>query len=179
MKGIRDPEPRAGNSGRRTECKEADRPISGTPSETRPGFRILLIDDMEPLLRILEKGLQRYGQTVFTASSGQEGLEIVKSHPIDAVVCDLGMPGMDGWSVAEAVQDYCREQGIPKISFILLTGLGASISHTARDLRQLGVDVVLEKPVEILALIQTVAEAVQNSLKEHGADGAEPTLGPI
>lgn len=179
MKEIRDSGPRAGNSGGRTECNEADRPVSGTPSEQRPRFRILLIDDMEPLLRILEKGLQRYGHTVFTGSSGQEGLEIVKSRPIDAVVCDLGMPGMDGWRVAQAVKDYCREQGISKISFILLTGLGASISHTARDLRQLGVDAMLEKPVEILVLIQTVAEAVQISLKEHAEDDAESSLGPI
>ena len=170
MKEIRDSGPRAGNSGGRTECNEADRPVSGTPSEQRPRFRILLIDDMEPLLRILEKGLQRYGHTVFTGSSGQEGLEIVKSRPIDAVVCDLGMPGMDGWRVAQAVKDYCREQGISKISFI---------SHTARDLRQLGVDAMLEKPVEILVLIQTVAEAVQISLKEHAEDDAESSLGPI
>jgi CheY-like chemotaxis protein len=138
---------------------------NATPAEEAAafrGFRILLIDDVEPLLKIMAKGLTRYGQRVFPAISGQAGLEILKAHPVDVVVCDMGMPVMDGWKVAEEVQSFCRDKGIPRIPFILLTGWAAELSGSPRNLANLGVDMIMDKPVEIPALIRAVAEVVSN-----------------
>lgn len=131
---------------------------------TFPGFRILLIDDVEPLLKIMTKGLTRSGQKVFPAISGQAGLEILKSHPVEVVVCDMGMPVMDGWKVAEGVRSLCRDKGISRIPFILLTGWAAELSTSAGSLADTGVDMIMDKPVEIPALIRAVAELASNRL---------------
>jgi CheY-like chemotaxis protein len=111
-------------------------------------LNILFIDDMKPLVTIMESGLEKCGQTVFSAVSGGEGIEIFKSNPIDVVVCDLGMEGMDGWEVGKAILDECRERGIPKTPFILLTGWGYDLSYQEK-ISESGVDAILEKPIEI------------------------------
>lgn len=139
-----------------------------TPAEEAPafpGFRILLIDDVESLLKIMAKGLTRYGQTVFPAISGQAGLEILKSHPVDVVVCDMGMPVVDGWKVADEVRSFCCDTGIPRIPFILLTGWAAELSTSARNFANMGVDMIMDKPVEIPALIRAVAEVVSSRVE--------------
>jgi CheY-like chemotaxis protein len=60
------------------------------------GLRLLFVDD-EPSLR---SGMQAFGEmrgfTVVTASDGIEALDLVRTAAVDAVVCDLRMPGMDG-----------------------------------------------------------------------------------
>jgi two-component system NtrC family sensor kinase len=60
------------------------------------GIRLLFIDD-EPSLR---SGVQAFGQlrgfTVLTAENGIQGLDMIRQSPVDAIVCDLRMPGMDG-----------------------------------------------------------------------------------
>ena len=60
------------------------------------GIRLLFIDD-EPSLR---SGVQAYGKlrgfTVLTAENGIQGLEMIRRSPVDAIVCDFRMPGMDG-----------------------------------------------------------------------------------
>jgi two-component system NtrC family sensor kinase len=60
------------------------------------GLRLLFIDD-EPVLRT---GLEAFGKmrgfTVLTAGDGVEGLEVLQRYSVDAIVCDLRMPGMDG-----------------------------------------------------------------------------------
>jgi len=85
-------------------------------------LRILAIDDREPYLRMLEAGLAQFEQTPLTASSGIEGLQVFRETPVDVVVCDQGMPELDGWEVARRVKEICRGKEIPKTLFILLTG---------------------------------------------------------
>jgi DNA-binding response OmpR family regulator len=62
------------------------------------GIRLLFVDD-EPALR---SGMEAFGRvrgfTVVTASDGVEGLSQTRNNGVDAVVCDLRMPGMDGYS---------------------------------------------------------------------------------
>lgn len=121
---------------------------------------ILLIDDMQPLLDVMKTGLVECNQTVFTALSGQEGLESFKQNPVDLVVCDLGMPGMNGWQVAESLKGLCNEMGIPKPPFIILTGWGDQ-SNGKDSHSESGVDAVVEKPVDILKLLRIIKEVVE------------------
>lgn len=127
-------------------------------TESRTMYSILLIDDMKPLVMIMESGLKRLGQRVFSAYSGQEGLDLYQNKDFDVVICDLGMEGLSGWDVGKAVKELCAKQGKPKTPFILLTGWGCDFEDEA-DLTRAGVDVVLEKPVELdnlLKILQTL-----------------------
>ncbi len=114
---------------------------------------------MKPLVMIMESGLKRLGQQVFSAYSGQEGLDLYRNKDFDVVICDLGMEGLSGWDVGKAVKDLCADQGKPKTPFILLTGWGCNFEDES-DLAGAGVDVVLEKPVELSNLLTILQEII-------------------
>jgi two-component system cell cycle sensor histidine kinase/response regulator CckA len=122
-----------------------------------PGKTILVIDDMESVLDILKAGLTRSGHVVVTATSGQQGLDIFKENPIDLVICDLGMPGINGWEVGRRIRSLCEERGIPKTPFILLTGWGGQKTE-AEKIAESGVDAVAEKPVNIGIMLDVVRQ---------------------
>jgi CheY-like chemotaxis protein len=81
-------------------------PELGAPILRSPvaGIRLLFIDD-EPTLRA---GMQAFGElrgfTVLTARDGFAGLEMVRTSSVDAIVCDLLMPGMDGAAFHELLR---------------------------------------------------------------------------
>ncbi len=142
-------------------------PAARKPAWPRPGLRsrrpvefkprILVIDDVEPLVALLKEALADYGEIVFTASSGKSGVGLFKRNPVDLVICDLGMEGMNGWQVGEAIKAFAEEKGIPKPLFILLTGWGGQV-HQQRNISASGVDAIVEKPVDIPALLAVVQE---------------------
>ncbi len=125
-------------------------------------YSILLIDDVGSLLRIMATGIRSMGHEVYTATSGEEGMEIFRSNHIDAVVCDLGMEGMDGWEVSEAVSRECNKKGFPKTPFVLLTGWGGEIQDDEKPER-FGVDRVIEKPADLFRLLEVIDEIVARS----------------
>ncbi|MBP7779565.1 MAG: sigma-54-dependent Fis family transcriptional regulator [Acidobacteria bacterium] len=70
---------------------------------------ILIIDDEEIMREILDTLLTREGYRVRLAASGPEGLEVVRSTPVDAVIVDVMMPGMDGLAVLDAIRNIDDE----------------------------------------------------------------------
>jgi len=65
---------------------------------------VLCIDDEVVGLQVRKMILERAGYTVLTAPDGPSGLEIFADHPIEAVILDYSMPGMDGGQVAAAMR---------------------------------------------------------------------------
>jgi DNA-binding response OmpR family regulator len=122
---------------------------------------VLIIDDMEYLLMMLVEGLMEFGYTVFKAQSGERGLEIARDQPVDVVICDLGMPVMNGWEVGRRIKHFCEERDIAEISFIFLTGLGGQVEETEK-ISESGVDEVIEKPINIKELLDLVARTSRN-----------------
>jgi two-component system NtrC family sensor kinase len=90
------------------EEQPADQPVPEASTIPRrsplAGLRVLLIDD-EPTLR---SGIQAFGQlrgfTVLAAESGLQGLDMIRTSQVDAIVCDLRMPGMDGAAFHERLR---------------------------------------------------------------------------
>jgi len=114
-------------------------------------MRVLLIDDEKELVATLSERLDLRGVDNHWATSGENGLELVREHRYDWVVVDLKMPGLGGLETIEAIK---RIQ--PQTRIILLTG------HSAREdldkALNLGADEYLVKPVEIddlLGLMQS------------------------
>ncbi len=123
-------------------------------------YRILLIDDDKPVVNILGKGLTRLGNKTFVAFSGPQGLEILEEHNVDAIICDLGMEGMDGWEVSGEVLSVCVEKGIPKPPFILLTGWAGQLAED-EILYHPHVDKIVEKPITIVNLLDIVQKEIE------------------
>lgn len=121
---------------------------------------ILVIDDREVLVHMIARGLTRYGQKVLPALSGRRGIEIFQQDGVDAVLCDLKMPGMDGWAVGRAVAEICRTNGRPKTPFILVTGSIDAITNSM--LVQSEVDAVVPKPAEISRILKVIYEILRD-----------------
>jgi CheY-like chemotaxis protein len=118
-------------------------------------LRILVVDDMAPVVSMLKDGLTEFGQTVYTALSGSDALHIFREEPVDVIICDLSMPGMNGWEVGKAVKRTCEERGIHKIPFIILTGWGGQVKDNKRIIES-GVDEIVEKPIDVPDLLDIV-----------------------
>lgn len=131
---------------------------------------ILLIDDMTPLLEVLKEGLAAMGQTVFTANTGKNGLNIFQENSIDVVVCDLGMEEMNGWQVASNISRIIKNQGRNHVPFILLTGWAGQTTPLKASSHG-GVDRVVEKPVIVTDLLKIIMEEVKKSLQEEEKSG--------
>jgi CheY-like chemotaxis protein len=146
----------------------AHEPVTKTeqPSMSTSGDRltILVIEDELHIATLLERILAKAGHQVFTALSGQDGLAIFNKEPVDLVISDLGMPGMNGWDVGKAIRSVCQERGVSKPPFILLTGYGAQELEREKSVES-GVDAVVAKPIDRATVLATVQEiAVQFSI---------------
>ena len=57
---------------------------------------VLVVDDDDPIRKLIELELQDEGYKVLTASNAQDALKLVQAEPLDLVILDIRMPGMDG-----------------------------------------------------------------------------------
>lgn len=137
-----------------------DMPADSARHVERPFDReltILLIDDMEPLVEMMTTGLTERKQSVITALSGRAGIEVFKKNRVDLVICDLGMPDMNGWQVTRSLKELCHEMGIPKPPFIVLTGWSVRRQESEKR-SECGVDAVVEKPVDVARLLDVICD---------------------
>ena len=68
-------------------------------------MRLLVVEDDAKLARALERGLQREGYAVDLAGTGDDALSQATANDYDAVVLDVMLPGMDGFSVCAAMRE--------------------------------------------------------------------------
>jgi DNA-binding NtrC family response regulator len=121
--------------------------------------KILVVDDEEIVLKSCRKILGSDKYDIFTALSGQEAFDLLAKEPIDIVITDIKMPGMDGMEVLNRIKkDY------PDILVIMITGY--STVQSAVQAMKLGafdyipkpftpdeVQVVVEKALEKKSLV--------------------------
>ena len=131
----------------------AAEPAASTPPNAlgaaRTGARVLVIDDESHNLELCQHILERHGHEVATATSGVDGIELVKEASFDLVITDLGMPGLTGWDVARQVK-----AARPSTRVILLSGWG--VQQEESQLREAGVDAAIAKPVGSRKLLDEV-----------------------
>src|SRR5262249_10606729 len=109
-------------------------------------MRILVVEDDTKMAELLRRGLTAEGHTVTIASDGVKALEQSQSLPLDAIVLDIMLPGMDGLNVAKQL----RAKGL-QIPILMLTARD-STRDIVRGL-DVGADDYLTKPFsfEVLA----------------------------
>jgi two-component system, cell cycle sensor histidine kinase and response regulator CckA len=122
-----------------------------------PALKILCIDDNESVLDIITAMLTENDHSVTTASSGKQGLELFfnqarTGNPFDLVITDLGMPYMDGKSVAEGIK-----LGYPHIPIILITGWGSFIEEGSIK----SIDYILKKPITMESLNLAIEQVLK------------------
>lgn len=132
---------------------ESEIPEDVVSSGLRSGpINILLVDDDHETARGLARALTALGHRVTTFHSGHEAVSTIEHQRFDVVLSDIGMPGMSGFDLLDAVR---RRDG--QVPVVLLTG-DPTVSTAARAL-EVGAFRYVIKPVEMSKLTSVVEKA--------------------
>jgi CheY-like chemotaxis protein len=113
--------------------------------------RALIVDDAPDVVEMLAMLLRHSGYEVTTASSAPDALDAAQGGLFDVIVSDIGMPGMNGYDLAEALRALPDYGAVPMIA---LTGF-AMYADRERAL-QAGFNAFLAKPINPPALIELI-----------------------
>ena len=103
---------------------------------------ILIVDD-DPAMRLaMEESLRTLGARLVTAGSGEEALRRVRDEDFAAILMDVRMPGLDGFTTARMIRDSIRSRHTP---IIFLTSAREDLETMSRSYRAGAVDYI-EKP---------------------------------
>lgn len=121
------------------------------------GCALLVVDDDVDALELYARALRRLGATVKTASSAEMAREILDGWQPDVMLCDLHLPGIDGYDLIRAIRGDARLERLPVIAI----SAGHPTIERDRSLRA-GFAAHLAKPSklsEIVALVASIAAA--------------------
>ncbi|WP_437933762.1 response regulator transcription factor [Sorangium sp. So ce341] len=134
--------------------------------------RILLVDDDASLLEVLALAFQEAGHATLSARDGTAALALVRKERPEAVVCDVNMPGLDGFSLCRRL----REQG-DAVPLILLTSRDSEIDETLG--LDLGADDYIAKPFSMRVLLARVAALLRRDALRRRAEAEPAPPAPI
>ena len=120
-------------------------------------MKILICDDEELIRNVIKEYLKIEHYDVYEASSGDEGIEIVKNKDIDLVIMDIMMPGMDGYQATKEIKK------IKDIPFIMLSARGEEFDKLYGF--DIGIDDYVTKPFspkELVARIKAITKRISS-----------------
>ena len=117
---------------------------------------ILVVDDIDQNIRLMEAKLLNEYYVVYTATSGKQALEILKSYKIDVVLLDCMMPEMDGFETCKLIKSNPDTTHIP---VVIVTAL-SDIEDRVRGL-EVGADEFLTKPIDDVSLFARIKSLVR------------------
>jgi signal transduction histidine kinase len=131
--------------------------------------RIIIVDDDPDVLETIMRVLQAEHHDVTIAANGAQGIQLIKSHPMDLILCDISMPIVDGYTVFQNIKSDVKTSAIP---FVFITARGARSEQ--RKGMDLGADDYLIKPFSAKELVS----CVRTQILKHQlmADRYETTL---
>jgi CheY-like chemotaxis protein/nitrogen-specific signal transduction histidine kinase len=148
-------------------------PALSAPREApeNPRLRVLAIDDIADVADVLKMLLDLEGFETRVAYSGKAGLDIAQQFKPDVVICDIGLPEMDGHEIARRLR---TDMHTAAATLIALTGWGTE--GEVRRTRESGFDYHLVKPVDSAALLQLLSR-IQPRLPSSLTNGLDGLVG--
>lgn len=122
---------------------------------------VLIVEDEAQFARALQINLRVHGYEAITAPTGEAGLEIAAARPVDIVVLDLGLPGMDGIEVIR------RLRGWTDLPIIVLSARHGSEDKV--EALDAGADDYVTKPFGLEELLARLRAAARRGTKAGGA----------
>ena len=120
--------------------------------------RILLVDDDRAIRESLSKILRAEHYEVVLGENGQEAIEKQGVERIDLVILDLNMPVKNGWATLESLAGTN-----PLLPVVIITARSnqRALAETA------GADALMEKPLDVPLLLQTISELLTESMESR------------
>jgi PAS domain S-box-containing protein len=140
-------------------------PSQPSPAAQAPaGLHVLVADDNPDTAAGLTKLLQASGYRVTTAGDGLEALEAARAERPEVILMDIGLPGMDGYRIAEQLR---KEKGCENAVLIAISGYGQE--QDRRRSIEAGFDYHLVKPVDYQRLLSFLArpKSITRDKLEH------------
>jgi len=136
-----------------------------TPEEILPGgtrpLRVLIVDDHPDTADSLGMLVNMVGHEIRTSNNGRDTLQVALDYKPEAVLLDIGLPGLDGYQVARQMRAHAS---LKDVTLIALTGYGSE-SDRQRSL-EAGFDHHLVKPVDF-GKLQIILASVKTSNSTH------------
>lgn len=127
-------------------------------------IKVLVVDDEPDFLQLFVKRFSKRNLDVASAESGQAALAHLGGNPVDVVVLDMKMPGMDGLEVLREIRHR-----FPKVKVIMLTGHGSA--ETGLRGMSLGAYDFVMKPFRIDDLLERIRKAWDHARREASSGG--------
>ena len=138
---------------------------NGNPAHKKGRTRkVLVIDDSTEIRMIIGETLELFGFDTMITGDGMSGVQMAREQFPDVIICDINMPGLDGYGTLKAMREH---EGTATIPFVFLSG---SVDRVAvRKGMELGADDYLTKPFtpqELLAAVNARLEK-QDEIQRH------------
>jgi PAS domain S-box-containing protein len=137
---------------------EAARPAAGPEQPKRPANgrasvarRVLVVDDNVDAAAMLAALIRQLGHEVEIVHDGSAALRAVEGYRPEVILLDIGMPGMNGFEVAQRLREVGR---VPRLRIVAVTGWGKP--EDRQRSREAGFDMHLIKPVELSEIQQAL-----------------------
>jgi two-component system phosphate regulon response regulator PhoB len=131
--------------------------------------KILVVDDEEDILELVRYNLAREGYSVSGAASGEAALKAAETNPVDLIVLDLMLPGIDGLEVARRLRQTPATKDVP---IVMLTAKGEEADVVTG--LELGADDYLTKPFSPRILIARIKAVIRR--RSGGTTGDDDVL---
>jgi PAS domain S-box-containing protein len=142
--------------------KQDVRPMAEAPASEPVGERrinVLVVDDQRDIADSVAMLIETFGHHARAVYDGAEALAISREQAPDAMFVDIGMPGMTGYELAEAIR---RDPALAKLQLVALTGYGREEDRA--KVAEAGFDLHMTKPVtdaDLHAVLASVATTVR------------------
>jgi two-component system, OmpR family, KDP operon response regulator KdpE len=152
--------------------------MSSTPVQKPPGSgkgikaKLLIVDDETAIRWALRKALQGMDFEIVEAETGEQAIALVRTIRFDAVLLDVGMPGMNGIEACKEIRKL-----MPRLGIVMLT-----VRNTEGDIIQAldaGADDYITKPFHVRELAARLRSAVRRARAFQADDAAAITIGEI
>jgi PAS domain S-box-containing protein len=125
-------------------------------------MNILIVDDQPTDLKLLRAQLESEGHTVFEAHDGVDALALLERQRVDAVISDILMPQLDGYSLCYEIRKHARLRDLP----IIIYSSTYTEPEDEKLAHDMGADKYLMKPASVETLVAALREVIA---KPHAA----------
>lgn len=117
--------------------------------------RVLVVDDEPDIFLMVRVALQAAGHEPLEAGSGEAALDVLGREPVDVMLLDIRLPGIDGWEVLERAR---ADAGLRALKIVMMSA--HSSPGTKARAADLGCDAYLTKPFSLAELTDIVDAAI-------------------